>query len=251
MSIYFYFQHGIFSFMFIYARLAIVFYMLPVLGEKILSNLIIKNTIIFLVIIGIWPCVQTDLMPEQGWLISIIKECLIGLILAVIICTPFWVVICLGELFDNQRGATMSDSIDPVNGAQSSIFSGFLNFAFGAIFFASNGMLLFMDILIQSYKIFPRGSDLLLLHGELTGQLLVTLVKNSILLAAPVMLVMLITEVLLGVFARYCPQLNPFSLSLTVKSFIAILIFILYGFHALTEKPLQMISIITFKQLVF
>lgn len=242
------FQHSVLTFVIVYARLAIVFYMLPVLGERVLSNLIIKNTIISLTIIGLWPCFETVLSPEQGWLIIIIKECIIGLILAFTLCMPFWGVIGLGEILDNQRGATISDSIDPVNGVQSSILSGFLNFAFGAIFFASGGMRLLMEVMVQSYQMLPRGSSLEGVHWEQTGHLLVVLMQNSILLAAPVMLVMMIAEMLLGVFARYCPQLNPFSLSLTIKSFIAFAVFLFYGFHSLSEKPLHMFSLSGFQQ---
>lgn len=242
------FQHSVLTFVIVYARLAIVFYMLPVLGERVLSNLIIKNTIISLTIIGLWPCFETILNPEQGWLIIIIKECIVGLILAFTLCMPFWIVIGLGEILDNQRGATISDSIDPVNGVQSSILSGFLNFAFGAIFFASGGMRLLMEVMVQSYQMLPRGSSLDGFHWEQVGHLLVVLMQNSILLAAPVMLVMMIAEMLLGVFARYCPQLNPFSLSLTIKSFIAFAVFLFYGFHSLSEKPLQMFSLSGFQQ---
>lgn len=242
------FQHSVLTFVIVYARLAIVFYMLPVLGERVLSNLIIKNTIISLTIIGLWPCLGTILDPEQGWLIVIVKECIIGLILAFTLCMPFWIVIGLGEILDNQRGATISDSIDPVNGVQSSILSGFLNFAFGAIFFASGGMRRLLEVMVQSYQILPRGSSLEGVHWEQAGHLLVVLMQNSILLAAPVMLVMMIAEMLLGVFARYCPQLNPFSLSLTIKSFIAFATFLFYGFHSLSEKPLQMFSLSGFKQ---
>ncbi|AHM72794.1 type III secretion system export apparatus subunit SctT [Yersinia hibernica] len=244
------FQHSVLTFVMVYARLAIVFYMLPVLGERVLSNLIIKNTIISLTIIGLWPCFETTITPEQGWLIILIKECIIGLILAFTLCIPFWVVIGLGEILDNQRGATISDSIDPVNGVQSSILSGFLSFAFGAIFFASGGMRLLMEVMVQSYQMFPRGSTLEGIHWEQAGQLLVVLMQNSILLSAPVMLVMMVAEILLGVFARYCPQLNPFSLSLAIKSFIAFAIFLFYGFHSLSEKPLQMFSILGFRQFI-
>lgn len=242
------FQHSVLTFVIVYARLAIVFYMLPVLGERVLSNLIIKNTIISLTIIGLWPCFETILNPEQGWFIIIIKECIIGLILAFTLCMPFWVVIGLGEILDNQRGATISDSIDPVNGVQSSMLSGFFNFAFGAIFFASGGMRLLMEVMVQSYQMLPRGSSLDGVHWDQVGHLLVVLMQNSILLAAPVMLVMMIAEMLLGVFARYCPQLNPFSLSLTIKSFIAFAIFLFYGFHSLPEKPLLMFSLSSFQQ---
>ncbi|WP_459448078.1 EscT/YscT/HrcT family type III secretion system export apparatus protein, partial [Erwinia amylovora] len=117
-ALYLNFQHGVLIFTMAYARLAIVFYLLPVLGERVLSNLIIKNTIIALIIIGLWPCYAEALNPEQGWLILLLKECVIGLILAMTLCVPFWIVISLGEILDNQRGATISDSIDPVNGVQ-------------------------------------------------------------------------------------------------------------------------------------
>lgn len=249
-ALYFQFQHCVVTFCLVYARFAIVFYMLPVLGERVLSNLIIKNTLITLTIIGLWPCFATISNPDQGWLILIIKECIIGLILAFTLCIPFWIVIGLGEIIDNQRGATISDSIDPVNGIQSSILSGFLNFAFGAIFFASGGMHLLMEVMVQSFQILPRGSSLQNVHWQQVGQLLVVLMQNSILLAAPVMLVMMIAEILLGVFARYAPQLNPFSLSLIIKSVIAFGIFLFYGFNSLSGKPLHMFSLTSFQQLL-
>lgn len=241
-ALYLNFQHSVLIFVMAYARLAIVFYLLPVLGERVLSNLIIKNTIISLTIVGLWPCLEDAVSPEQGWLIILTKECVVGLMLAMTLCIPFWVVINLGEILDNQRGATISDSIDPVNGVQSSILSGFLNFAFGAIFFASGGIRLLMEAMVKSYQVFPRGSELAGFHWQEVGSLLMVLAQGSIMLAAPVMIVMMIAEILLGVFARYCPQLNPFSLSLTIKSFIAFVIFLFYGFQAMSEKPLHMFS---------
>ncbi|WP_312625826.1 type III secretion system export apparatus subunit SctT [Scandinavium sp.] len=249
-ALYLNFQHSVLTFVMVYARLAIIFYMLPVLGERVLSNLIIKNTIISLTIIGLWPCFAQEIVPEQGWLIILVKECLVGLILALTLCVPFWVVIGLGEILDNQRGATISDSIDPVNGVQSSILSGFLNFAFGAIFFASGGMLRLVEVMSQSYQMLPRGSMLEGVHWEQAGVLIQLLMQNSILLAAPVMLVMMTAEMLLGVFARYCPQLNPFSLSLTIKSVIAFAVFLFYGFQALTEKPLHLFSLSGFQRFI-
>ncbi|KFF67193.1 hypothetical protein IW01_17755 [Pectobacterium brasiliense] len=241
------FQHDVLIFVMAYARLAVVFYMLPVLGERVLSNLIVKNTIISLTIIGLWPCFEQLVSPEQGWLMVLVKEFIVGLILAMSLCLPFWIAIGLGEILDNQRGATISDSIDPVNGVQSSVLSGFLNFAFGAIFFAQSGMQLLMEVMAQSYRTFPRGSELEGFNWMEAGNLLVTLMQSSIMLAAPVLIVLMIAEILLGVFARYCPQLNSFSLSLTIKSFIAFIIFFLYGFQALSEKPLRMFSVTMFQ----
>lgn len=237
------FQHNVLIFVMAYARLAIIFYMLPVLGERVLSGLVIKNTLISLTIIGLWPCFQEMTVPEQGWFIILIKEFVVGLILAMTLCVPFWIAINIGELLDNQRGATLSDSIDPVNGGQSSVLSGFMNFAFGAIFFANGGVILLMESMIKSYQFSPQGSDLMKFHWQELGSLLMVIAQSSIMLAAPVLIVMMITELLLGIFSRYCPQLNPFSLSLTVKSFIAFFVFLLYGFTALAEKPLHIFQI--------
>ncbi len=247
-TLYLNFQHSILTLVFAYARLAIVFYMLPVLGERVLSNLIVKNTIIYLVIIGLWPYLDSPVAFEQGWLTVLVKEAIVGLMLALTLCLPFWLIIALGEILDNQRGATISDSIDPVNGVQSSILSGFMNFAFGAIFFSTGGMRILLDSFVQSYTTFPTGSLLADFNWSQAGELLMQLAEGSILLAAPVMIVMMLAEIMLGIFARYCPQLNPFSLSLAVKSSIAFLVFMLYGFHSMTEKPLHMFSPNAFEQ---
>ena len=241
------FQSNVVIFVMAYARLAVVFYMLPVLGERVLSGLVIKNTLISLTIIGLWPCFQEVISPEQGWFILLVKEFVVGLLLALTLCVPFWIAISIGELLDNQRGATLSDSIDPVNGGQSSILSGFMNFAFGALFFVSNGIQFILESMIESYNLFPRGSNLLNFHWKELGFFLMVMVKNSIILAAPVLIVMMISEVLLGIFARYCPQLNPFSLSLTVKSFVAFIVFLLYGFYSLFDKTLQIFPIVALK----
>jgi len=244
------FQSNVLIFVMAYARLAIIFYMLPVLGERVLSGLIIKNTLITLTIVGLWPCFQEVISPEQGWFILLVQEFIVGLVLAMTLCVPFWVAISVGELLDNQRGATLSDSIDPVNGGQSSVLSGFMNFAFGAIFFVSDGVRILLESMIESYKVFPRGGNLLNFNWQELGYFLMVIAKSSIMLAAPVLIIMMIAEVLLGVFARYCPQLNPFSLSLTVKSFIAFIVFLLYGFTAMFEKTLQIFPMVALKNFI-
>lgn len=247
MAPYLNFQDQMLILMMAYSRLSVVFHMLPMLGERIFSHLIIKNVITFLVIVGLWPCLSQASLPEQNSIFLLIKESIVGLTLAVTLCLPFWIAISLGEILDNQRGATISDSIDPVNGVQSTVLSGFFNFMFGAIFFAQNGMQLLMEVLVQSYRVFPQGSELAGFHWEETGHLLMVLVRCSIMLSAPILIVMMIAESLLAVFARYCPQLNPFSLSLTIKSSLSFAIFLFYGCHALSNTPLQLFSITSFE----
>ena len=244
------FQHSVFIFVMAYARLATVIYILPVMGDRILANLIVKNMIVTMVILGLWPYFNEPVEPEQGWFIVLVKEFLIGLILAVLLSVPFWVINNIGEIIDNQRGATISDSIDPVNGTQSSVLAGFFSFAFGAIFFACDGMQILIGAMAASYKILPVGASIVGLQISVIGELLDILIRASIMLASPVLIALMVSEVLLGIFSRYCPQLNPFALSLTMKSVISFLVFLTYGFQSLTETPLHLFSSINLSRLI-
>uniref|UniRef100_UPI0030C763CD flagellar biosynthetic protein FliR n=1 Tax=Escherichia coli TaxID=562 RepID=UPI0030C763CD len=50
------------------------------------------------------------------------------------------------------------------------------------------------------------------------------LVTQAVILANPIMIVLLLSEVLLGVLSRFAPQMNAFSVSLTIKSMLAMFI---------------------------
>lgn len=245
--LYFNFERIIFDFFLVYARIAVIFFILPVFGSRVLSNVLIKNAIITLTIIGLWPIFDFSLIEPQNKIFLICNEILIGMVLAFITCIPFWVASSIGELFDNQRGATISDSIDPVHGIQSSIFSGMLTFFYGALFFSMGGGVSIITILSESYALLPVGTGFSKIHWQEVGLLLDKLIKASIILASPVMMVMMLSEILLGILSRYCPQLNPFSLSLTIKSILAFSIFLLYGFYAIEQKHFNIYSLETIK----
>ncbi len=54
---------------------------------------------------------------------------------------PFWVATAVGELIDNQRGATISDSIDPATGVEASALAPFVSLFYAAAFLQQGGML--------------------------------------------------------------------------------------------------------------
>ncbi|EAA2100260.1 TPA: type III secretion system export apparatus subunit SctT [Salmonella enterica subsp. enterica serovar Bredeney] len=239
-SLYLEWEKNISYFFMIYARVAVVFFFLPVFGGRILSHIVIKNMTITLVIIGLWPCFDFSVVDAEEKTLVLCRESVTGLGLALIVCVPFWIATSIGELIDNQRGATISDSIDPVHGLQSSIFSSFLTFVYGVIFFQMGGVKQLVDVLAESYVLLPIGKSLSGANWRESGVLINSLIKESIILASPVMIVMMVSEVLLGVLSKYCPQMNPFSLSLTIKSILAFGIFFLYGMYALTHQNTDM-----------
>lgn len=118
-----------------YARLAPVFYLFPFFNERFLSGLVFKNVLIYSIIIGMWPVISPmkAVLENTTPLLVISGELFVGLVLAFVVCTPFWIANNIGELIDNQRGATISDTIDPANGVETSILGAFMNF-FAALF---------------------------------------------------------------------------------------------------------------------
>ncbi|VVE36858.1 EscT/YscT/HrcT family type III secretion system export apparatus protein [Pandoraea horticolens] len=217
-----------------YARVAPVFYLMPFLNDRVLANGVIRNCLIVVVIFGLGPRV-----PNATGSVSLLglcmSEALVGITLGVTLALPFWVATAIGELIDNQRGATISDSIDPATGVEASVLGPFVSLFYAAAFLQQGGMLMIVQALYNSYRHMPVG---MMPHADAWrfGVVLTDLVAKSISLAAPVLIVMFLSDILLGIFSRFCPQANPFSLSLSVKSIVAFLVFHLYFMRAAPDQ---------------
>lgn len=230
-----------------YARIAPVFYLLPFLNDRTIVNGVVKNTIVFAVILGLWPSFAH---PQGGALFGVaLTEAAAGLVLGVALSLPFWVATVVGELIDNQRGATISDSIDPATGVEASALAPFVSLFYAAAFLQQGGMLTIVGALESSYATVPTGAlfDVDLLR---VGALLTDLVAHGLALAAPVLIVMFLTDALLGLFSRFCPQVNAFSLSLTVKSIVAFAVFHLYFVYAAPHELTALLHAHPFSSLV-
>ncbi|XLM19521.1 flagellar biosynthetic protein FliR, partial [Chromobacterium piscinae] len=58
---------------------------------------------------------------------------------------PFWAFHALGSVIDNQRGATLSSSIDPANGVDTSEMANLFNLFSAAVYLQGGGMELMLD----------------------------------------------------------------------------------------------------------
>ena len=105
-----------------YARIAPLFYLLPFLNGNLLGSAMIKNTLILLVALGLARG-QAELPAELGsvdLLALVLHEGVIGLSLGVLLVLPLWLAHAMGSIIDNQRGATLSNTMDPINGVETS-----------------------------------------------------------------------------------------------------------------------------------
>lgn len=161
---------------------------------------------------------------------ALVQEVVIGLICGLCLSLPFWIAMAIGEIIDNQRGATISSTMNPGVGVETSIYASFMNYFYGATFLLSGGMVTVCRAIAKSYQIFPIAQPFnfnkeLALH---CAHLLNELMTRAVILIGPVLIGLFITECALGLLSRFASQLNAFSVSLSLKSAVAIFILLFY-----------------------
>jgi type III secretion protein SpaR/YscT/HrcT len=223
-----------------YLRLAPLFFMLPFLNTGVLAGAPRQATIM-LVALSLWPHAPAALPAFDAMLYlgMIARELTIGLALGCLLAWPFWVMHAMGSIIDNQRGATMSSSIDPVNGVDTSELSNLFNLFAAVIYLQAGGMVLMVEVVSESYRLFdPLQNGMPHWRGLLP--MLNQMMSKAMVLASPVVASMLLSEVLLGVLSRFAPQLNAFAVSLSIKSAIAFAVLLIYFGPSLPGQIIEM-----------
>lgn len=216
---------------FAYARIAPACMLLPLFSEGMLAGPMVRQSLIVLIAVIFAPSVEFSAVEAFSsighavWAIPI--EGLIGAAIGTVLALPFWICIGIGELIDNQRGATISDVFDPAHGVEVSTFSAFISMYGTAVFLANDGMRVVVETLRASYV------DLSYLHFKqidwlACARLLDTVSRDALRLSAPVVGAMFVTEIVLGVLSCFATQMGAFSLAFSIKSFIAFAVFYLY-----------------------
>ncbi|MFZ4791754.1 MAG: type III secretion system export apparatus subunit SctT [Candidatus Competibacteraceae bacterium] len=215
-------------------RMLAAFTLLPVFSQQLLPGMTRNSVAVSLALLAL-PIVMVDApMTTPGWaegLAITLKEIVIGLLIGFGAAIPFWVIDSTGFFIDNQRGTTMASSVDPMTGAQTSPLGILLTQTLVVIFFVGGGLLMFLGALYESYRLWPVFSFFPHLNSAVLPHLLGLLDRVmglTVLLAAPVIIAMFMTEFAMGLISRFTPQMNVFSLAMPIKSAVGILILVLY-----------------------
>jgi type III secretion protein T len=216
------------------ARIGGAFTVCPALTETMIPGVARRAAILGFSILMV-PAVHAQ-MPEGEpltWLYSLlaVKEALLGAMLGFFAAIPFWIAENIGNFIDNQRGATMGEVYSPLNGAQVSTLGIFFSQLVSTIFFAGGVIFVFLGALYQSYLIWPVFTKTMTMAPDAPAQILGTLdgmLQTTLVISAPVIIVMFLATVGLGLVNRTAPQLNVFFLSMPVKSALGIAMLVLY-----------------------
>lgn len=223
---------------FAYARIAPVLLMLPFFGERLFANAVMRHALIALLALGLWPSIEpaaTHALSSAGDLVWVLaKESLTGTAIGMTLAMPFWICSAAGEWIDNQRGATISEVFDPLQGVEVSTFAAFLRVYAGAVFLANDGMRTIVETMASSYIEF-QWRDGATIDWLRFASFFDTLSRESLRLSAPVIGAMFVTELLLGVLSRFATQMGAFALAFSLKSVIAFIVFYAYFGPSLSQ----------------
>lgn len=160
-----------------------------------------------------------------------IKETAIGFILGYIVGWVFWAVQSAGALIDNQRGAAIAASIDPLQGHETSPLGILFSQAFVTYVFSSGAVLPIFGLLYHSFALWPATNGIPILTDEFPELALAIAdqaMRIVIVIAGPIVAIMFLAEFALAIVSRFAPQVQVFILAMPIKSALAIFILIFY-----------------------
>jgi type III secretion protein T len=160
------------------------------------------------------------------------KEVMIGVAIGLVLGVPFWAAEAAGDMLDLQRGSTAATLFDPSAIGEEGITGTLLTLVIVALYFGSGGLRLTLGTVYESYGIWPAGNVFPTLSPAASQFFIVLLdrvMTLGLLLVAPIVVFMLLSDLLLALVSRASPQLNVFALSLSVKNLVFVVLLTLYA----------------------
>jgi type III secretion protein SpaR/YscT/HrcT len=223
----------------------------PFLGARILPNPVKLMLAGFLWVMFLPTFAETITTPLQFDLRTLflsLKELTIGMMLGFFISIPFNLMQSVGFLIDHQRGAASLMVNDPSIQNQTSPLGLLFNNLLIYLFYMVNGPFYFFEVINESYALMPPDHFLLpafFSDQNLFWQALMGLMNNfmalTIQLAAPSLIIILMTDFFLGIANRLAPQVQIIFLGMGLKSTIPIVVLALGWYLFLDESTKQSI----------
>ncbi len=217
------------SFLIIFIRVSFVLLMMPILNSRVLPFLpkiglgLMTSMVLFSVL-----RINPFLFPSDplSFALFLLGEAIIGFLLGISIHLIFTGVQFAGELVGIQMGFGMANILDPQFGWNSTVISQFQYFIAIMIFLSIDGHHWFFRALAQSFQILSPGEisfqgGLVKHFMDLSGKVF----QIGIKIIAPIMAILIFTQLALGMVARMVPQMNLLISSFPLTIGLGLIVF--------------------------
>ncbi|RKN86508.1 flagellar biosynthetic protein FliR [Paenibacillus ginsengarvi] len=166
------------------------------------------------------------------FIVSIIREVLVGLLLGFTAYMFFTAVQIAGSFIDIQMGLGIANVIDPMTGAQSPLIGNFKFILAMLLFLTFNGHHYMIEGLIKSYEWMPLSNGLFaaIQNGTVHEFLLrsfASVFSLALQMSTPLVVALFLTDIGLGILSKTAPQFNIFVVGVPIKILIGFLLLVL------------------------
>ena len=206
-------------------RPAAIFVLLPAFSPQVIPATV-RNSIFLalgMVALVVNPPVAGELRITVGFFL---REVLIGASLGLFFSIFLYAIEVAGQIVDNVSGRSFATVVDPLSGNQTSLTGTLLARMGQYVFMFAGGFALLVGALIESYAVWPLGAalpDLDPVGAALYAGEFQRLMTTGVLFAAPVIMVLFMVDMSLGLVNRFAQQFNVFSLSMSIKAWLSVL----------------------------
>ncbi|MBU5591065.1 fused FliR family export protein/FlhB family type III secretion system protein [Clostridium sp. MSJ-4] len=161
-------------------------------------------------------------------ILAIINEIMSGIVLGFITGMSFSAIRMAGNLMDMQIGLSMLSMFDPNTKSNSTLLERLMYWMSLLILFILDGHHMIIWSFLDSFKAVSLGKSLI--TQESSMQIIHSIIQYfwiGLKIALPIIMIIIITELTLGLVARTVPQLNIMILGLPIKIIVGLLTFAL------------------------
>lgn len=163
-------------------------------------------------------------------LLVYLGEAATGLVIGFFASLPFYIPQAIGNLIDNQSGASFASQMDPISNEEVATTGNILSRATFAIFILNGGMQMICGLWLDSFQAVPVGHfwSLTELHNVLAQATpaFTNYLRLTMTLAFPAMFAMALVDSWLGMASVMNKSLDVFFLSIPIKNLIALLVLV-------------------------
>lgn len=211
------------KFVLILVRVTTFIVVCPGFSYRGLSN-IFKLALSIVISVLIHSIIPNVTMPNNVYylLFMAIEEAFLGLAMGYITKVVFAAIEIAGQLVDFQVGFSMASVYDPAMGIQASNYGRVYYWLSICLFFILDMHHKLIAAMINSFTLIPIGNLGFNGYGvEGVVRLFTLSFELAVNLAAPLIIVVLVTDVVLGIISKTVPQINVLMLGMPLKSAIS------------------------------
>lgn len=192
----------------------------PITGRKNIP-MIVKSGFIIVLTLAVYSFSQGEAFDiaspvEYGFIL--IKEFAAGYVIGYVMELFFFILNYAGHIIDFQMGLSMANVYDPQSNVQMPITGSILQVYFMLMFFAVDGHLALIKILITSAEIVPYGRIMITPNlAERVLDIFIQCVDLSIRFAFPILAAEFPVEAGVGILNKVVPQVSIFIINIQLK----------------------------------